>query len=50
MILLFLIKQSDIILNLIKEIDEADLLNINIDILRKSYKYLVEQIVLKTGK
>lgn len=43
-------KQSDTILNLIKEIDKADLLNTDADILGNAYEYLIGQFASETGK
>lgn len=43
-------KQSDTISNLIKEIDKADLLNSNADVLGNAYEYLIGQFASETGK
>lgn len=43
-------KQSDTISDLIKEIDKADLLNTNVDILGNAYEYLIGQFASETGK
>lgn len=43
-------KQSDTISNLIKEIDKADLLNSDSDILGNAYEYLIGQFASETGK
>lgn len=43
-------KQSDTIYSLIKEIDKADLLNSDADILGNAYEYLIGQFVSETGK
>lgn len=43
-------KQSDTISNLIKEIDKADLLNTDADILGNAYEYLIGQFASETGK
>lgn len=43
-------KQSDVIANLIKEIDKADLLNTDGDILGNAYEYLIGQFASETGK
>lgn len=43
-------KQSETISNLIKEIDKADLLNTDIDILGNAYEYLIGQFASETGK
>lgn len=43
-------KQSDTISNLIKEIDKADLLNSDADILGNAYEYLIGQFASETGK
>lgn len=43
-------KQSDTISNLIKEIDKADLLNSNADVLGDAYEYLIGQFASETGK
>ncbi len=43
-------KQSDTISNLIKEIDKADLLNTNTDVLGNAYEYLIGQFASETGK
>lgn len=44
------IEQSDTISNLIKEIDKADLLNTDVDVLRNAYEYLIGQFASETGK
>ena len=43
-------KQSDTIANLIKEIDKADLLNSDAEILGNAYEYLISQFASETGK
>ena len=43
-------KQSDTISSLIKEIDKADLLNSDADILGNAYEYLIGQFASETGK
>lgn len=43
-------KQSDTIYSLIKEIDKADLLNSDADILGNAYEYLIGQFASETGK
>lgn len=43
-------KQSDTISNLIKEIDKADLLNSDEDVLGNAYEYLIGQFASETGK
>lgn len=43
-------KQSDTISNLIKEIDKADLLNSDADVLGNAYEYLIGQFASETGK
>lgn len=43
-------KQSDTISSLIKEIDKADLLNSNVDVLGNAYEYLIKQFASETGK
>lgn len=43
-------KQSDTISSLIKEIDKADLLNTDADILGNAYEYLIGQFASETGK
>lgn len=43
-------KQSDTISALIKEIDKADLLNTNADVLGNAYEYLIRQFASDTGK
>lgn len=43
-------KQSDTISNLIKEIDKADLLNTDTDVLGNAYEYLIGQFASETGK
>ncbi len=43
-------KQSDTISNLIREIDRADLLNTDSDILGNAYEYLIGQFASETGK
>lgn len=43
-------KQSDTISNLIKEIDKADLLNTDSDVLGNAYEYLIGQFASETGK
>ena len=43
-------KQSDTISSLIKEIDKADLLNTDEDILGNAYEYLIGQFASETGK
>lgn len=43
-------KQSDTIANLIKEIDKADLLNSDAEILGNAYEYLIGQFASETGK
>ena len=43
-------KQSDTISSLIKEIDRADLLNTDSDILGNAYEYLIGQFASETGK
>lgn len=43
-------KQSDTIANLIKEIDKADLLNTDTDVLGNAYEYLIGQFASETGK
>ena len=43
-------KQSDTIANLIKEIDKADLLNSDSDVLGNAYEYLIGQFASETGK
>ena len=43
-------KQSDTISSLIKEIDKADLLNSDVDVLGNAYEYLIGQFASETGK
>ena len=43
-------KQSDTIANLIKVIDQVDLLNTDVDILGNAYEYLIGQFASETGK
>ena len=43
-------KQSDTVVSLIKEIDKADLLNSNEEILGNAYEYLIGQFASETGK
>ena len=43
-------KQSDTVSNLIKEIDNADLLNSDAEILGNAYEYLIGQFASETGK
>lgn len=43
-------KQSDTISDLIKEIDKADLLNSDDDVLGNAYEYLIGQFASETGK
>ncbi len=43
-------KQSDTISNLIKEIDKADLLHSDSDVLGNAYEYLIGQFASETGK
>lgn len=43
-------KQSDTIASLIKEIDKADLLNSDTDVLENAYEYLIGQFASETGK
>lgn len=43
-------RQSDTISNLIKEIDKADLLNSDADVLGNAYEYLIGQFASETGK
>ena len=43
-------KQSDTVASLIKEIDKADLLNSDAEILGNSYEYLIGQFASETGK
>ncbi len=43
-------KQSDTVANLIKEIDKADLLNTDAEILGNAYEYLIGQFASETGK
>ena len=43
-------KQSDTISSLIKEIDKADLLNTDEDVLGNAYEYLIGQFASETGK
>lgn len=43
-------KQSDTISNLIREIDRADLLNTDSDVLGNAYEYLIGQFASETGK
>ena len=43
-------QQSDTISNLIKEIDKADLLNSDADVLGNAYEYLIGQFASETGK
>ena len=43
-------KQSDTIASLIKEIDKADLLNSDAEILGNAYEYLIGQFASETGK
>ena len=43
-------KQSDTIASLIKEIDKADLLNSDADVLGNAYEYLIGQFASETGK
>ena len=43
-------KQSDTIANLIKEIDKADLLNSDAEVLGNAYEYLIGQFASETGK
>ncbi len=43
-------KQSDTVASLLKEIDKADLLNTDADILGNAYEYLIGQFASETGK
>ncbi len=43
-------KQSDTISSLVKEIDKADLLNSDSDVLGNAYEYLIGQFASETGK
>jgi type I restriction enzyme M protein len=43
-------KQSDTVAGLIKEIDRADLLNSDSDVLGNAYEYLIGQFATETGK
>ena len=43
-------KQSDTVASLIKEIDKADLLNSDAEILGNAYEYLIGQFASETGK
>lgn len=43
-------KQSDTIASLLKEIDKADLLNTDSDVLGNAYEYLIGQFASETGK
>jgi len=43
-------RQSDTISSLIKEIDQADLLNSDADVLGNAYEYLIGQFASETGK
>lgn len=43
-------KQSDTISSLVKEIDKADLLNSDAEILGNAYEYLIGQFASETGK
>ena len=43
-------KQSDTIASLLKEIDKADLLNTDTDVLGNAYEYLIGQFASETGK
>lgn len=43
-------KQSDTVSSLIKEIDKADLLNSDADVLGNAYEYLIGQFASETGK
>ncbi|MCD7855115.1 MAG: type I restriction-modification system subunit M [Clostridiales bacterium] len=43
-------KQSDTVADLIKEIDKADLLNSETDVLGNAYEYLIGQFASETGK
>ncbi|MDD6645211.1 MAG: type I restriction-modification system subunit M [Oscillospiraceae bacterium] len=43
-------KQSDTIADLIKEIDKADILNSDADVLGNAYEYLIGQFASETGK
>ena len=43
-------RQSDTVANLIKEIDKADLLNSDAEILGNAYEYLIGQFASETGK
>ena len=43
-------KQSDTISELVKEIDKADLLNSDADVLGNAYEYLIGQFASETGK
>lgn len=43
-------KQSDTVSGLIKEIDKADLLNSDADVLGNAYEYLIGQFASETGK
>lgn len=43
-------KQSNTISNLLKEIDKADLLNTDADVLGNAYEYLIGQFASETGK
>lgn len=43
-------KQSDTIASLLKEIDKADLLNSDADVLGNAYEYLIGQFASETGK
>ena len=43
-------KKSDTVASLIKEIDKADLLNSNAEILGNAYEYLIGQFASETGK
>ena len=43
-------KQSDTVASLIKEIDKADLLNTDVEILGNAYEFLIGQFASETGK
>lgn len=43
-------KQSDTVASLIKEIDKADLLNTDAEILGNAYEFLIGQFASETGK
>lgn len=43
-------KQSDTVASLLKEIDKADLLNTDTDVLGNAYEYLIGQFASETGK